>query len=663
MNDQFEKLNLNINEIINLPVSEKIQVINQALLDFVPAAERATAAAALFGARSGVFFGRLDQESYKRAIQETVAYGVALTELDKRHIAAVEDSMSSLTSILNNLARKIVASYAPAITRWADAVKRSLAPGGKLRDQVTRIAQAIDIAINSILEFGRAVTTALDKTAIVTIASVYAFTKLLAVIKSVKIAVVALGTAFSIGVGASLIALGPHLGILLRAVTVLTIGLTAAKSIYKSFNDQSMSNSIKNIKMVADNWETVSAAMREASTQSRGFFNVQKDIARLELNRMRADAMKLKTQIQNSDEYKALIEQRKRDAAVIASPIVPAVQGHFAALVGGEEKQGVTMGERLAAIARRSNTEQAARDMMKPFHEALNNYHLAWDEFNNTVFSGGASTAITSGQLKQIEDIKRAISDVGTKTTVFSELQRAVQWHKDISDEIRTLNGLYPELQVEANHAFETMKRHAMGLYTPLENLTTVIDGIKDKFQSVSDAMVDHLVDGTTKISDAFKRMAIAIAKELVWLNIRSGLSAIGSHLFGAVGQSPIPVAPIPGTNPIQAMGGTINANTYAGAFDRGGTIGRGQWGWVGENNPEIVTGPATVYNPMRMGGASNVNLAMSLHGDMATIRQAISQRLEEAVPVIADGIMGSVADGLRNPSALNSSMKEGLAA
>ena len=59
INDQFDKLNLNIDEFINLPLAERVKVVLDRINEYVPAAERGATAGALFGTRNAAMILQL----------------------------------------------------------------------------------------------------------------------------------------------------------------------------------------------------------------------------------------------------------------------------------------------------------------------------------------------------------------------------------------------------------------------------------------------------------------------------------------------------------------------------------------------------------------------------------------------------------------------------
>lgn len=101
------------------------------------------------------------------------------------------------------------------------------------------------------------------------------------------------------------------------------------------------------------------------------------------------------------------------------------------------------------------------------------------------------------------------------------------------------------------------------------------------------------------------------------------------------------------------ALIGQINATAYSGVFDKGGNLGRGEWGIAGENGPEIVEGPARITSTRDtarkgMGGmnvqvynyaGAKVETKQNKDGSLAVIiREAVNATVNEMTASVATG-------------------------
>lgn len=112
------------------------------------------------------------------------------------------------------------------------------------------------------------------------------------------------------------------------------------------------------------------------------------------------------------------------------------------------------------------------------------------------------------------------------------------------------------------------------------------------KFQEMGSAIIDSILNGIN-------------AK---WETLKSKLSSVTDYLPDwMTGNSKAP-----GKTQVQVVGGAAAAAVpFAGMYDSGGAIPRGQFGIVGENGPEIVNGPANVTSRRRTAALASVVAGM----------------------------------------------------
>lgn len=108
------------------------------------------------------------------------------------------------------------------------------------------------------------------------------------------------------------------------------------------------------------------------------------------------------------------------------------------------------------------------------------------------------------------------------------------------------------------------------------------------KFQNMGSAIIDSILDGIN-------------AK---WETLKSKLSSVTDYLPDwMTGNNKTQ-----GKAQVQVVGGAAAAAVpFAGMYDSGGIIPRGQFGIVGENGPEIVNGPANVTSRRRTAALASV--------------------------------------------------------
>ena len=143
----LERLNLSAAELLALPLDERVGKINQAILDFVPAAERAAVAGQLFGEEGSIAISRIDTDTLRQATKDLRDFGVVVSEQDADQIERTNDAISRLGLVWRGLANQITVRAAPALQAVADAlasVSTTTGPLGQalklLFDNIGRLA-------------------------------------------------------------------------------------------------------------------------------------------------------------------------------------------------------------------------------------------------------------------------------------------------------------------------------------------------------------------------------------------------------------------------------------------------------------------------------------------------------------------------------------------
>ncbi|MDX6042981.1 phage tail tape measure protein [Scandinavium lactucae] len=112
------------------------------------------------------------------------------------------------------------------------------------------------------------------------------------------------------------------------------------------------------------------------------------------------------------------------------------------------------------------------------------------------------------------------------------------------------------------------------------------------KFQDMGSAIIDSILNGIN-------------AK---WETLKSRLSSVTDYLPDWMRGNDKAL----GKTQVQVVGGAAAAGVpFAGMYDSGGDIPRGQFGIVGENGPEIVNGPANVTSRRRTAALASVVAGM----------------------------------------------------
>ena len=127
------RLGLSASELLALPLDERVGRINQAIADFVPAAERAAVAGQLFGEEGSIAMARLDTATLRQATEDVRDFGVVVSETDADRIERANAAISRLGLIWRGLSNQLAVAAAPALEAVANAMAalaRSTGPLG-----------------------------------------------------------------------------------------------------------------------------------------------------------------------------------------------------------------------------------------------------------------------------------------------------------------------------------------------------------------------------------------------------------------------------------------------------------------------------------------------------------------------------------------------------
>lgn len=116
------QLNLTATDLQALPLDERLIAIQDALVRYVPEAERAAVASDLFGDKAALAFLRIDPETLKEAAKDVRDFGVAVSAADAAQIERSGDALDRLSLIGLGLTNRLTAAVAPALEALAKAL-------------------------------------------------------------------------------------------------------------------------------------------------------------------------------------------------------------------------------------------------------------------------------------------------------------------------------------------------------------------------------------------------------------------------------------------------------------------------------------------------------------------------------------------------------------
>ena len=120
--EALKRLHLTAAGLLSLPLDERVGAINSAILEFVPAAERAAVAGQLFGEEGSIAMARIDSSTLRQATQDMRDFGVIVSEQDANQIERTNDAISRLGLIWRGLSNQLAVAAAPALEAVANAL-------------------------------------------------------------------------------------------------------------------------------------------------------------------------------------------------------------------------------------------------------------------------------------------------------------------------------------------------------------------------------------------------------------------------------------------------------------------------------------------------------------------------------------------------------------
>ena len=135
--DALQRLHLTAADLQALPLDERIVAIQDALAKFVPPAERAAVASALFGDKAALAFSRIDSATLRQASQDITDFGVAVSDQDADQIRTAGDAIDRLGLVWLGLSNQLTVAVAPALETVANALANATRVGGIFQTSIS----------------------------------------------------------------------------------------------------------------------------------------------------------------------------------------------------------------------------------------------------------------------------------------------------------------------------------------------------------------------------------------------------------------------------------------------------------------------------------------------------------------------------------------------
>jgi len=135
----LQQLHLSATDLAKLPIDQKLTKIQDAIQQYIPAAQRAAIASQIFGARAGLIFSRIDSATLRQATKDVKDFGVAGGEQDAARIQRTNDALSRMGLLWRGIANQLAVAAAPAL----EAVANAMAAFGKTTGPLGRAIKGL----------------------------------------------------------------------------------------------------------------------------------------------------------------------------------------------------------------------------------------------------------------------------------------------------------------------------------------------------------------------------------------------------------------------------------------------------------------------------------------------------------------------------------------
>ena len=145
--EAFERLGLSAQEVYDVPLDQRIAMINDALNKNVTASERAAVAGDLFGTRNAAAIQQLDPGTIAEAARQVEIFGLNLSDVDAAKVEMANDAMSTFGLLTDGIGKQLTVQLAPILKAVGDEFLNSADEAGGLGKQVE---SAVETAVNAL---------------------------------------------------------------------------------------------------------------------------------------------------------------------------------------------------------------------------------------------------------------------------------------------------------------------------------------------------------------------------------------------------------------------------------------------------------------------------------------------------------------------------------
>lgn len=152
--DAFERLGLSAQEVYDVPLDQRISMINKALNENVTASERAAVAGDIFGTRNAAAIQQLDPGTIAEAARQVEIFGLNLSDVDAAKVEMANDAMSTFGLLTDGIGKQLTVELAPILKAVGEEFLNSAEEAGGLGNQVERAVEKSVNALSFIVDAG-----------------------------------------------------------------------------------------------------------------------------------------------------------------------------------------------------------------------------------------------------------------------------------------------------------------------------------------------------------------------------------------------------------------------------------------------------------------------------------------------------------------------------
>ncbi len=662
------KLHLAAKDLQALPLDERIAAIQDALVAYVPEAERAAVASDLFGDRASLVFTRIDTATLRQASADVRAFGVVVSQTDAAQIERTNDAIARLGLVGRGMANQLAVAAAPALEALANSMARLAAVTGPVGGAINALLDNLDRF--AAYASAAAVAMVLRMTPAV-LAGALAVGRLTQALVLSRAALIRTGWGAAVVLAGELAYRIGQMGEAADASSAAQTRMNEALGIYAQVGGP---NARAEAIAATQAYVNEAASKLESAEASLALLRAMQQEAQARVpegftagafaNDMAANDLRLAVEAAEKLQGE-LAEARARlkeiEATDPAAPLV--VASNAAAALGGQLATATSRATRLTQALRKAPEAIASlQDQAAVISAGLNAAAMGYDRLGISAaqYRAGLEREYGLAQLTHYEQRQLAQEQIDARVALYEANQRR---QAQLDAYLAGLEVL-PEAEAAAGGAAVVAAEQAATGWAAVtqalgDYATTAADwgkGLGDTlsraFQSAESAFRSFAMTGKLD----FKGLVQSILADLATLAFKSAvLGPIAKWLGGAFPSLFAPVSHAGGMVGAAAPMRAVPALAFAGAP----RLHSGGWaGLAPDEVPTILQRGERVLSRREVAAGMGANgggvsISIDARGAVAGVAEQIDAKLRAAIPEIARIAKASVADGRRRGHAI----------